>query len=111
MRVALYDADTLTALTTIEFPNALLLSPTPWSPVIALAPRLEVTVHLEVIKACLRSVNMNHSFGWVARAAGPKSNTICRLPFFGDIVIEGLQPQHIPEAQRAIRAALQMGEA
>lgn len=112
MRLALYDFSTLTALTTVEFPDTELLSPAACKFGINAGPELILEVSLV---ACLiylpRELKGNAARAYVAMPAGPLSAALVRLAIYPETPIEKIPVQLRPQAARAIREALKMGDA
>lgn len=115
MRIALYDFSLLTAITTIEYPDAMVMSPDPaaWK----IEFKDEVVLEPKLICLGLTMPRENkHNFGraYVAMPAGAISSAICRAPFFANAweheLLAKVPAQLRPELSRLIRKTMGMGE-
>lgn len=116
MRIALYDASNLQALTTIEFPDAVLHDPKPARWEVNLLPQSHmqavilidaIMVYMPAPDTCSGLVKV-----YVGTVRNMASLSWLRFAFFRDEATPELVPvQHIPFAQKQIRQALGMGDA
>jgi len=110
VRIALYDFLHLDALAVIDYPDAMLTSPTPAEWKVEACPGVVLVIRCVACMIFLPQENKHNPMRtFVAIASGPNSAAALEVAFgkpHPDIA-----PQLLPQAARAIRAAMKMGDA